>query len=73
MACINLYPTITCAVCKNGNGNLNTIASYATRKLSINGFHCVFVCIEMNLIVFSGSSNCVNTQYAALSGPMFNM
>ena len=27
-----------------------------------------FVRTEMNLIVFSGPSNCVNTQYAALSG-----
>ena len=25
----------------------------------------------MNLIMLSGSSNCVNTQYAALSGAMF--
>ena len=33
-------------------------------------FYCVFVCTEMNLIAFSGPRNCVNTQYAVLSGAM---
>ena len=38
--------------------------------MSIKDFYCVFVRTEMNLIVFSGPRNCVNTQYAALSGAM---
>ena len=33
-------------------------------------FYCVFVGTEINLIAFSGPRNCVNTQYAALSGAM---
>ena len=33
-------------------------------------FDCVFVRTEMNLIAFSGPRNCVNTQYAVLSGAM---
>ena len=33
-------------------------------------FYCVFVRTEINLIAFSGPRNCVNTQYAALSGAM---
>ena len=33
-------------------------------------FYCVFVHTEINLIAFSGPRNCVNTQYAALSGAM---
>ena len=37
-------------------------------ELSIKDFYCVFVRTEMNLIAFSRSRNCVNTQYAALSG-----
>ena len=57
---------------KNDNRKLNTIASYATKtsELSIKDFYCVFVRTEMNLIAFSGPRNCVNTQYAALSGAM---
>ena len=39
-------------------------------ELSIKDFYCVFVCTEMNLIAFSGPRNCVNMQYAALSGAM---
>ena len=34
-------------------------------------FYCVFVRTEINLIAFSGPRNCVNTQYAALSGAMY--
>ena len=33
-------------------------------------FYFVFVRTEINLIAFSGPRNCVNTQYAALSGAM---
>ena len=33
-------------------------------------FYCVFVRTENNSIAFLGPSNCVNTQYAALSGAM---
>ena len=40
-------------------------------ELSIKDFYCVFVRTEMNLIAFSRSRNCVNTQYAALSGAMY--
>ena len=36
-------------------------------------FYCVFVRTEMNLIAFSGPRNCVNTQYAALSGAMISV
>ena len=32
--------------------------------------YCVFVRTENNLIAFLGPANCVNTQYAALSGAM---
>ena len=32
--------------------------------------YCNFVRTEMNLIAFLGPSNCVNTQYAVLSGAM---
>ena len=39
-------------------------------ELSIKAFYCVFVRTEINLIAFSGPRNCVNTQYAALSGAM---
>ena len=39
-------------------------------ELSIKDFYCVFVRTEMNLIAFSGPRNCINTQYAALSGAM---
>ena len=69
--CINLYPTTACDA-KNDNRKQNTIASYATKKfgLSIKDFYCVFVRTEINLIAFSGPGNCVNTQYAALSGAM---
>ena len=38
--------------------------------MSIKNFYCVFVRTENNLIAFLGPSNCVNTQYAALSGAM---
>ena len=38
--------------------------------MGIKDFYCVFVRTEMNLIAFSRSRNCVNTQYAALSGAM---
>ena len=40
MPCINLYPTIACVVCKNGNHKLNTIAQYAMKssELSIKDF-----------------------------------
>ena len=57
---------------KNDNRKLNAIASYTTKKfrLSIKDFYCVFVRTEMNLIAFSGQRNCVNRQYAALSGAM---
>ena len=41
--------------------------------LSIKDFYCVFVRTEINLIAFSGPRNCVNTQYAALSGAMGHM
>ena len=53
--CINLYPTIACAVCKNGNRKTNDIASYSMKKFWIeyqwflllfcthrNKFNCVF-------------------------------
>ena len=39
-------------------------------ELSIKDFYCVFVRTEMDLIAFLGPSNCVKTQYAALSGAM---
>ena len=70
--CINLYPTIACVVCKNSNHKPNTIGQYAMKssELSINDFYCVYVRTEMNLIAFLGPSNCVNTQYAALSRAM---
>ena len=42
----------------------------ASAHVRINYFNCVFVRTEMNLIAFSGPRNCVNTQYAALSGAM---
>ena len=38
--------------------------------MSIKDFYCVFVRTEINLIAFSGPRNCVNKQYAALSGAM---
>ena len=68
MPCINVYPTIASVVYKNGNRK----ASYARKssELSIKNFYCVFVRTENNLIAFLGPSNCVNTQYAALSGAM---
>ena len=71
MPCINLYPTATCDA-KNDKRKLNTIASYTTKslELSIKDFFCVFVRTEMNLNAFSGLRNCINTQYAALSGAM---
>ena len=74
MPCINLYPTIACVVCKNSNHKPNTIASYAMKslELSIEDFNCFFVHTEMNLFAFLGPNNCVNTQYAALSGAMVN-
>ena len=64
MPCINLYPTIACVVCKNGNHKPNTIAQYAMKssELSIKDFYCVFVRTEMNLIAFLGQSDWVNTQ-----------
>ena len=70
--CINLYQTTACDA-KNNNRKLYTIASYATKssELSIKDFYCVFVRKDMNLIAFSGPRNCVNTQYAALSGAMY--
>ena len=60
---------------KNDNRKQNTIASYATKKfgMSIKDFYCVFVRTEINLIVFSGPQNCVNMQYAALSGAMVHV
>ena len=69
--CINLYPTTACDA-KNDNRKQNTIASYAMKssELSIQDFYCVFVRTEIILIAFSGPRNCVNTQYAALSGAM---
>ena len=69
--CINLYPTTACDA-KNDNRKQNTIASYATKMFGIEyqGFYCVFVRTEIDLIAFSGPRNCVNTQYAALSGAM---
>ena len=69
-----MYPTIACVVCKNGNHESNTIAQFAMKssELSIKGFYCIFVRTKMNLIAFLGPSNCVNTQYAALSGAMFH-
>ena len=72
MPCIILYPTSACVVCKSGNHNPNTIAQYAMKssELSIKDFYCVFVRTEMDLIAFLGPSNCVKTQYAALSGAM---
>ena len=68
MPCINLYPTT-----KNYNRKQNTIESYGTKKFGIEyqGFYCVFVRTEINLIAFLGPRNCVNTQYAALSGAMY--
>ena len=42
-------------------------------ELSIKNFYCVFVCTENNLIAFLGPSNCVNTQYAALSGAIVSL
>ena len=41
-------------------------------EMSIKDFYCVFVRTEMYLIAFWGPSNCVNTQYAALSGAMYD-
>ena len=62
MPCIYVYLTIANVVYKFGNRK----ASYAMKK----SFYCVFVRTENNLIAFLGPSNCVNTQYAALSGAM---
>ena len=61
-----------CVVCKKGNHKPNTIAQYAMKssELSIKDFYCVFVRTELNLIAFLCPSNCVNKQYAALSGAM---
>ena len=61
--CINLYPTIACVVCKNGNHKSNTIAQYAMKssELSTNDFYCVLIRTAMNLIAFWGPINCVNT------------
>ena len=73
MLCMNLYPAIACVVCKNSNHKPNTIAQYAVKssELSTKDFYCIgFVHTEMNLIAFLGPSNCVNMQYAALSGAM---
>ena len=77
--CINLYPTTACDA-KNDNRKQNTIASYAMKKFRIEyqGFllrFCMhrnyfFVRTEIILIALSGPQNCVNTQYAALSGAM---
>ena len=53
----------------NDNSKLNTAASYAS-ELGIKDFYWVFVRTEMNLIVLSKPSNCVNTQYTVLSGAM---
>ena len=39
-------------------------------ELSIKNFYCVFVRTENNLIAFLGPSNCLKSQYAALSGTM---
>ena len=65
--CINLYPTTACDA-KNDNRKQNTLRKCL--ELSIKDFYCVFVRTEINLIAFSGPRNCVNTQYAALSGAM---
>ena len=72
MLYINLYPTTACNA-KNDKSKLNTIASYTTKKFGIEyqGFRLHFWTTEMNLNAFSGPQNCVNTQYAALSGAMF--
>ena len=71
MLSINLYQTTACDA-KNDNRKLNTIASYATKKFEIEyqGFLLRFCTHRMDLIAFSRSRNCVNTQYAALSGAM---
>ena len=65
-------PNNTACDAKNDNCKMKTIASYSTKKFGIGyqGFYCVFVRTEMNLIAFSGPRNCVNMQYAALSGAM---
>ena len=39
-------------------------------ELCIKDFYWVFVRTETDLIAFSGPQNCVNMQYAALSGAM---
>ena len=66
-----MNPTTACDT-KNDNRKLNTLASYATKKSGIEyqGFLLRFCHTEMNLIAFSSPRNCVNTQYAALSGAM---
>ena len=66
MPCINVYPTIASVVYKNGNRK----ASYAMKKFGIEyqEFLLRFVRTENN--AFLGPSNCVNRQYAALSGAM---
>ena len=46
----------------NGNRKLHTIASYAMKKFGIEyqGFYCIYVCTEINLIALSDPSNWVN-------------
>ena len=55
--------------------NDNRKASYAMKKFGIEyqEFLLRFVSTENNLIAFLGPSNCVNTQYAALSGAMVKL
>ena len=68
MPCINVYPTNASVVYKNGNHK----ASYAMKNFGIEyqEFLLRFCTHRNNLIAFLGPSNCVNTQYAALSGAM---
>ena len=57
---------------KKRQSQTDTIASYAMKKFGIEyqGFLLLFVRTKINLIAFSDPSNCVNTQYASLSGAM---
>ena len=57
-----MYPTTA----YDAETEYNSVIRYESIKV----FYCVFVRTEINLIAFSGPRNCVNTQYAALSGAM---
>ena len=67
--------SVTGRTAKNGvvykNNNPKPASTLTNQlELHIKDFYCVIVRFAVNLIAFSGSRNCVNTQYAALSMSM---